>query len=175
MKARSALAAAAIAIGLPSPVTAGTGDAPSLKTEPVLACLLGMARDGCENDFLGVTLRTDNHALTRFQVRRLITYCAKRYVRRRLDNCLSGPLESVRYLGTNIGGADVYDVNYLHMDTTYVISQPDSNGKIPRLWIIEGAAIRSIHHEEVAVTSPQKSAQTIYTRPQAYSGDTIFN
>jgi hypothetical protein len=170
MKALIALGFAAIGVGLSPLAVAGTEDAPSLKTETALACLLGMAPDGCENDFMGVTYRLGNLPLPRFQMRRLITYCTKRAVHRRLDNCNSGPLESVKYLGINAAGADVYDVKYMHMDMTYVISQPAPDGKISSLWIIDGPPIQSIHHDVVAVTSPENPAPTLYTRPRQYAG-----
>ena len=167
MRALRTLAFAAAGIGLSA--FASAAEVPPLKTEPVLACLLGMAPDGCERSFLGFTYGLNNLPLSWFQVRRLITYCSKQYVHRRLDNCRSGPLESVRYLGSNAAGSDVYDVKYLHMDTTYVISQPARDGKIDSLWIIEGPANQSIRHDVVTVTSPQSLVRTLYTRPREYA------
>jgi hypothetical protein len=168
MKTVIALAFAAIGIGL-SPV-AGAEAASSLTTETALACLFGMAPDGCERSFMGFTYGLYNHPLSRYQVRSLITYCSKRYVHRRLDNCYSGPLESVKYLGTNAAGDDVYDVKFLHMDKTYVLSQPAADGKIASIWMIEGPAIQSIRPAVVSVTSPQNAAKIIYTRPREYTG-----
>lgn len=167
MKARIALAIAAITIGLSPLATARAAQMPSAKTETILACLLGMARNGCEADFLGFTLGLDNHPLSHFSVRKLITYCSKRAVHRRLDNCYSGPLERVQYLGTNAAGSDVYDVQFMHMDKTYVIAPPAPDGRISSLWIIEGPAIQSIRHDVVTVTAP--AAQTLYTRPRQYA------
>jgi hypothetical protein len=167
MKARIALAVAAITIGLSPLAAARAEEMPSTKTKTVLACLLGMARDGCETDFLGFTLGLKNLPLSHFDVRRLITYCSKRYVHRRVDNCYSGPLERVQYLGTNTAGSDVYDVQFMHMDKTYVISPPAPDGRISSLWIIEGPAIQSIRHDVVTVTAP--AAQTLYTRPRQYA------
>jgi hypothetical protein len=169
MKALLALTFAAIGIVSPFAI-ARAGGAPSLETETALACLLGMAPDGCEKDFMGVTYDLNNLPLPWYQVRRLITYCSKRYVHRRLDNCYSGPLESVKYLGTNAAGDDVYDVKYMHMDKTYVFSQPAADGKITNLWIIEGPTIQSIRHAEVTVTSPENPAKTLYARPREYAG-----
>lgn len=166
MKARMALAAA-ITIGLSPLAATWAQEMPSAKTKTVLACLLGMARDGCETDFLGFTLGLHNVPLSHFDVRRLITYCSKRYVHRRVDNCYSGPLERVQYLGTNAAGSDVYDVEFMHMDKTYVISPPAPDGRISSLWIIEGPAIQSIRHDVVTVTAP--AAQTLYTRPRQYA------
>jgi hypothetical protein len=170
MKTLTALAFAAIGIGLSPFAIAKAEDASSSTTETALACLLGMAPDGCERGFMGFTYGLNNLPLSRYQVRRLITYCSKRYVHRRLDNCYSGPLESVKYLGTNAAGDDVYDVKYAHMDKTYVISQPAPDGKIASIWMIEGPAIQSIRHAVVSVTSPEKSAKIIYTRAREYTG-----
>ena len=168
MKTVIALAFAAIAIGS-SPV-ARAENAPTRTTETALACLLGMAPDGCERTFMGFTYGLSNRSLSWYQVRSLITYCSKRYVHRRLDNCYSGPLESVKYLGINAAGDDVYDVQYQHMEKTYVLSQPAADGKIASIWMIEGPAIQSIRHDVVSVTSPEKAAKTIYTRPREYTG-----
>src|SRR5471030_1627519 len=168
MKTLIALAFAAIGIGL-SPFARAEA-ASSSTTETALACLLGMAPDGCERGFMGFTYGLNNLPLSWYQVRRLITYCSKRYVHRRLDNCYSGPLESVKYLGANAGGDDVYDVKFAHMEKTYVISQPAPDGKIASIWMLEGPAIQSIRHDVVSVTSPEKSAKIIYTRPREYTG-----
>jgi hypothetical protein len=168
MKTRTALAFAAMMIGL-SPA-ARAEEAQRLTTETALACLLGMAPDGCERGFMGFTYGLNNHPLSWYQVRSLITYCSKQYVHRRLDNCYSGPLESVKYLGTNAAGDDVYDIKFLHMEKTYVLSQPAADGKIASIWMIEGPAIQSIRHDVVSITSPEKAAKIIYTRPREYTG-----
>ena len=165
MKARSTLAA--ITIGLSAFSAAWAGEVPSAQTKPVLACLLGMAPDGCENDFLGFTLGRNTLPISRFQVHSLISYCAKRVVHRRLDNCYSGPLESVKYLGTNAAGSDVYDIEFQHMEKTYVISPPGPDGKVSSIWIIEGSTVQALFQNVARVTSPV--TRTLYVRPREYA------
>ena len=165
MKVRTALAVLSIALSAFS--AAWAGEAPTAGTKPVLSCLLGMAPNGCENDFLGFTLGRNTLPMPRFQVHRLITYCAKRYVHRRLDNCYAGPLESVKYLGTNVAGSDVYDIEFQHMEKTYVISPPGPDGKVSSIWIIEGSTVQALFQNVARVTSP--ATRTLYVRPREYS------
>ncbi len=117
------------------------GDEPGAGTEPALACLLGFAPWQCANRLWGGAVW-------------LITNCAKQYVHRRLDNCYDGPLERVDYLGTNAAGADVYEVQYRHSDTAYIIAPPGLDGKLGRFWIRRGLPVQIIPTSLVRITSP---------------------
>jgi hypothetical protein len=149
--------------GLLSGAVANDNAGRTTKTELALACLLGMAHPGCETAFEGATLDRNVKPLAWNDARRLITYCTGEYVHRALDHC-SGPLETVRYLGTNAAGDDVYDVGFMTQDMTYVISPPGPDGKIPALWIFNDPPSRVLRRDVVTVTSPMTPAPTIYHR-----------
>jgi hypothetical protein len=177
MKARIALAIIVLGLGLGlSPfASARTESAPSPKTKPALACLLGMGPAGCETSFVGAIFSrgqvpVPNRGVTRFGVSRLISYCANKNVHYWLDNCSSGVLETVQYLGTNAAGADVYDVKFLNCDMTYVIAPPAQDGKTPAFSIMDAASpIQAIPHRLIAVTSPANPVRTLYTRNEEQS------
>jgi beta-lactamase regulating signal transducer with metallopeptidase domain len=90
---------------------------PPPKTWPALQCLLGMGPKRCEMVF--------EWPVT-------ITHCAEQYAHERLDNCHTGPLGFVDYLGANATGADVYSVTDRHMNSTFIISIPGPDGKVPQ-------------------------------------------
>ena len=158
MRAFRALAIAALGLGLPPAALAQTGQEPRLETEAALGCLLGMAPDGCQTGFANARaawVRT--------------TYCTVEYTHRALDNCFNGVLETVEYLGTDAAGADVYAVNYMNADMTYVLFPRAPDGKIPRFNIFDASpnsVIGSVAHALVAVTSPADHMPPIYTRPE---------
>jgi hypothetical protein len=74
-----------------------------------------------------------------------------------------GPLEKIEYLGPNAAGDDVYAVQYMHADSTYVISPLGPDGKIGQFWSNRGRPNQS--SPMVHVTS-RAGAYSVYTRPQ---------
>jgi hypothetical protein len=154
----TAFVLAALAIGLPSAALAQSGRAPSLETEAGLGCLLGMAPDGCQTGFANARAAWNR-----------TTYCTVEYTHRRLDNCSDGPLESIEYLGADAAGADVYEVNYMNANMTYVIFPRAPDGRIPRFRIFDAtpnSIIGSVNRALVAITSPADDTQPVYTRPE---------
>ena len=87
-------AAATLWLGLSPVMSAQTEIAPRPKTQAALGCLVGLGQNGCARDF-GMRWRYYN-------------LCAEQYVHRLLYGCPYGPLETVRYLGTDASRADVY-------------------------------------------------------------------
>jgi hypothetical protein len=87
-----------------------------------LACMLGLAPKGCENIFesgvvlpawkIGIYLRSEGRPLPF--------------------------LRSVRYAGQDVQGRAVWDVHFWHSELVYVISQPNQDGKIPRVEVLGG-------------------------------------
>jgi beta-lactamase regulating signal transducer with metallopeptidase domain len=146
---------------------AGTASrVPRPKTEVALACLLGMARAGCENAFVGQASRASRRT-TPYEAGRLISYCAGDYVHKFFDRCPEGPLETVQYLGTNVGGDDVYIAKFMHQDRTYVLSQPSADGKIPALFIFRSAPAWVVRRKElVELHAPVLPPRTIYGRQE---------
>jgi hypothetical protein len=150
-----ALAVATLGIGLSPTAFAQSGNAPRPKTEAALECRIGLGPEGCET-VLEVSAR---HYHNR---------CTNQYVFDRIDGCPDGPLETVKYLGTNAAGDDVYTVNYMNAVTSVVIFSPAPNGKIYGFRFFDSPpnmAIGSSSHS-VTVTSPAKPEQTLYSRPQ---------
>jgi beta-lactamase regulating signal transducer with metallopeptidase domain len=138
------------------------------KTEAALACLLGLARAGCETVFVGASFNEfdDNsiHGLTPYESRQIISYCAEEYIHRVLNNCPQGPLETVDRLGTNINGDDVYVAKFMHQKKTYVISQPTADGKVPAFWIFNNSSIRALQRKDlVELQAPAPPPRTIYS------------
>ncbi len=160
------IALAIAALGMPLPALAENGQAPHLETEAALGCLLGMAPDGCQTGFSNARAAW-----------RRTTYCTVEYTHRRLDNCGDGPLETVEYLGADAAGADVYAVNYMNADMTYVVFPRAADGRIPRFAIFDAspnAIIGSTNRALVAVTSPANPVENEYTRPdQGAQGDSF--
>jgi hypothetical protein len=132
----------------PSPAVPG----PGARTEPALACLLGFEPWQCANTLWGGAVWP-------------ITNCAKQYVHRWLENCRDGPLETVDYLGTNAAGAAVYEVQYMHADTVYIIAPPGLDGKMGRFWIRRGRPLQIIPSSLVGVASGINHKMTLYRRP----------
>jgi hypothetical protein len=137
---------------LSSATFAATRDAPDPKTESALRCMVGLGPEGCWTVFEVPTAH-------------FYSQCTEEYVHRRLDNCPNGPLEMVEYLGTNAAGADVYRVNWMHLNTTYVISPPAPDGKIQRVRSFMGV-FAAFGASLVRVTSPVNPVQTLYSRPE---------
>ena len=83
------------------------------------------------------------------------------------DGCNGGdgPLEKVEYLGPNAMGDDVYAVQYMHANSTYVISPLGPDGKMGRFWSNRGSPNQFISSVIVNVTS-RAGAYSIYSRPQ---------
>ena len=83
------------------------------------------------------------------------------------DGCNGGdgPLEKVEYLGSNAAGDDVYAVQYMHANSTYVISPPGPDGKIGRIWSNRFNP-NAITPSPVVGIPPQAIPVLIYTRPQ---------
>ena len=162
MRASMALvAAAASAIGL-SPAASAAQTArephlqtPNLQTQVALGCLLGMLPDGCQAGFAN-----------EWRAWAVTTYCTVQYIHRWLDNCWDGPLETVKYLGANAFGDDLYDVNFMHKHMTYIFSPPAPDGKIYGIWIFQGIPVQISHGSLVAITAPANPAPVLYTRPQ---------
>ncbi len=150
------IAAAASGIGLSPAVSAAqTGREPHLQTQVALECLLGMLPDGCQAAFAN-----EYHAWA------VTTYCTVQYIHRWLDNCWDGPLETVKYLGANAFGDDLYDVNFMHKHKTYILSPPAPDGKIHGVWLFQGLPLQISHGSLVAITAPANPAPALYTRPQ---------
>jgi hypothetical protein len=140
---------------LSTPVAADstpTVSEPGARTEQALACLLGFEPWSCANRLWGGDVWP-------------ITNCAKEYVHRWLDNCTDGPLERVEYLGVNAAGADVYDVQYKHSDTVYIIAPPGLDGKLGRFWIKRGLPIQVTPSSLVDIRSSATHKMTLYRRP----------
>lgn len=122
------------------------------RTEPALACLLGFEPWQCANRLWGGDVSP-------------ITNCAKQYVHRWSDNCPDGPLESVNYLGINVAGADVYEVQYMHSDTVYIIAPPGLDGRLGRFWIKRGRPIAVVPSSLVDLSASAIQKITLYRRP----------
>jgi hypothetical protein len=129
--------------------------------EAALACLLGIAPDGCQNIFVDAGAAA-----------RSVIYCAQQYHHRIwLSNgpfrepCPDGPLEKVDYLGTNAAGADVYEVQYMHANMTYVIAQPGPDGKISQFWTKRGNPNSIIPSSLAEVPSSSAHRMSVYRRP----------
>jgi hypothetical protein len=125
---------------------------PGARTMPALACLLGFEPWQCANKLWGGDVWP-------------ITNCAKQYIHRWLDNCADGPLERVDYLGANAAGADVYEVQYLHSDTVYIIAPPGLDGKLGRFWIRRGPPIQVVPSSLVDINSSVSHKMNLYRRP----------
>jgi hypothetical protein len=70
------------------------------------------------------------------------------------------PVERVDYLGTNAAGADLYEVQYMHQNSAYVIA-PNPDGKIGHY------LIKSADPYWIKQTVSSRAAQgLIYTRPE---------
>jgi hypothetical protein len=138
--ATSAITALGIAVALATPVA----DTPRPKTQAALACLLGMSQNRCQD-----TLFVNAGAAWRNT-----TYCTVEYTHRRLDNCASGPLETVRYLGTNAAGADIYDAFYMNKHVTYVLAPPAADARIHQFLIQDGLPTQIPRGALVAITAP---------------------
>ena len=154
-------AIAALVIGLPMLANAATPPPP--KTRAAIACLLGVGRVGCEADFIGATFALGSRPLSSLDVWAHITNCTQEYLHRR-DRCFAGPLETVKYLGINAHGDDVYEVQFMHDDMTYVVGAPAPDGKIKQFWIFEGAPGWVTRRSVVDVTAAADQAHTLYTR-----------
>ena len=138
-----------------------------------LGCLLGMGRDGCENLFVGADRNPnqDSGSLSGWDIRRRTSYCSGDYIYRRLDYCPDGFLETVQYLGANLEGDDVYLVQFMHADQTYVISQLTPEGKIRKFWRFDGPPIRILQYRRlVELRTPINAPQTIYSRQAPAQG-----
>jgi hypothetical protein len=149
-----------------SPVIADPSAASGLRTttEPALGCLLGFEPDGCQGVFF--------EGRDKWRALGITTYCAQEHVlfgqsddMRNVGSCGDGPLETVNYLGTNAAGADVYEVDYLHADMTYVIAPPSQDGKIGRFWVRRGRPMQIVPASMVRVASPDAQEMTLYRRP----------
>jgi hypothetical protein len=148
-------AAAILGSGFQAAALSQSGNGQNPKSEAALRCLVGLGQNGCARDF-GMRWRYFN-------------LCAGQYVHDREYNCPNGPLETVRYLGTDAYRADVYAVNYMNAATTYVVFPPAPDGKIPRFYNFDVPAtqvIGKINVLLVRVTSPSNPVQILYTRPQ---------
>ena len=145
------MAITAFGIAVSSAAPAQTANAPRPRTQPATACLLGLGQDGCQGMF------TNARAAWRDT-----TYCTVQYTHRYLDNCLSGPLETVHYLGTNAAGFDLYDARYMNKHVTYVIAPPAADGKVHGFWIMDGLPAQIPGGALVQITSPAN--QLLYER-----------
>jgi beta-lactamase regulating signal transducer with metallopeptidase domain len=142
--------------GLSPPVTG---------TEPALACLLGLSHWLCQHDLFAM------RAMMSFP--RGVSNC----VDDRHPNawpkhpafdsrCPQGVLEAVDYLGRNARGDDVYRVQYSHSITTYVLRQPNPDGKVEEYWN------RNIPSYMTAVPSQNVHKVALYRRPAQWSDPT---
>jgi hypothetical protein len=85
---------------------------PRIRTEPAVGCLLGFGHWKCPAS----TVSPWN-------------WCGERYEQRGVYDCPEGPLEKVDYLGTSAAGAEVYEAQYRHRDTTIIVEPPGPDGK----------------------------------------------
>ena len=122
------------------PLVAATG--PRTRTEPALHCLLGFEPKGCGKMFWGHDVEPANDCWPG-----------------------DGPLQSVAYLGINAAGADVYEAQYKHSDTVYIIAPPGPDGMMGRFLVEKGNPNAIIPSSLVGVTS-RTVPVLIYTRPQ---------
>jgi len=145
----------------PPPVMAApmAGLSPAVtRTEPALACLLGLSHWLCQHDLFAM------RAMMSFP--RGVPNC----VDDRHPNawpkhpafessCPQGVLEAVDYLGRNARGDDVYKVQYSHSITTYVLQQPNPDGKVEEYWNV------NIPSYIMAVPSQNAHKVALYRRP----------
>ena len=167
----SGLCAATLAAPAAAPAVTTAG--PSLATEVALGCLLGMGRDGCENLFVGADRNPNQNSgsLSGWDIRRRTSYCSGDYIYRRLDYCPDGFLETAQYRGANLEGDDVYLVQFMHADKTYVISQLTPEGKIRKFWRFDDPPIRVLQYKDlVALREPTPAPRTIYNRESPAQG-----
>jgi beta-lactamase regulating signal transducer with metallopeptidase domain len=145
----------------------GAAGAPQpIKTEAVLACLLGMGKQGCETIFVGAdSVHRAPHSFTPYEAEHLISYCAKEYVRETRDRCPNGPLETIEYFGANTAGADVYVAKFMRAKITYVITPPTSDGKMRWFWTPGGPEYGDA---PLQLQSPVLPPRLIYRRPQHF-------
>ena len=125
---------------LADPLVAAAG--PRTRTEPALHCLLGFEPAECGKMFWGHRVSQAND-------------CSPG----------DGPLEKVEYLGNNASGADVYEAQYKHSDTVYIIAPPGQDGMMGHFWFKKGNPNAIIPSSLVGVTS-RAVPVLIYTRPQ---------
>lgn len=89
------------------------------KTGLALACILGIAPNGCDKFFVGGAERVFQRVVWR-----------------------GGPdpyFRGAQYVKLNDAGDEVWDMKFMHSELTYVISPPDRDGKIHGLAILQGA------------------------------------
>jgi hypothetical protein len=96
---------------------------PRFMTEAALACILGAAPRGCETVFEGGARPV-----------------ALGFVWK--AGSLNPYYRSTTYAGRNAAGDEVWLVQFIHSQQTYVISRPDSDGKIRRLSVLAGSPDR---------------------------------
>lgn len=106
---------------------ADTSDAtsePRLKTEPALACVVGLAPKGCEKIFGSGAVLPPWKVGIYLQAEGPVPY-----------------FRSAQYAGLDGTGRAVWDVHFKHTEFVYVISQPDQDGKIRRVEVLSGPLV----------------------------------
>jgi hypothetical protein len=141
----------------------GGAPQPRITTEPALGCLLGFASWQCQNDFFAMPARRGVRALA--PEGRGIAYCADKRSPS-WTGCPDGALEAVDYLGTNAAGDDVYKVQYMNAETTYVLAQPNQAGKVEHFWIKRGDPNGIVPSYRVDVPAQNAHQIAIYPGPE---------
>jgi hypothetical protein len=144
--------------------------APLPRTELALKCLLGLAE--CGDIFTGpwavnggssqLPVVGGSLELPAVRSGRVPeSYCTEQYVP---NTCRDGPLEKVEYLGANAAEHEVYLVQYMHKDWTYVLARPGPDGKIGKYWIESGGPSQFKPAALGQVTSPAADKVSLYRR-----------
>ncbi len=127
MKKHLGAAAAAFTLTFASVAIAQVGQSsnsadsapPRFVTEAALACILGAAPKGCETVFEGGARPV------------ALGFMWK-------AGSLNPYYRSTTYAGRNAAGDEVWLVQFIHSQQTYVISRPNPDGKIRRLTVLAG-------------------------------------
>jgi beta-lactamase regulating signal transducer with metallopeptidase domain len=90
--------------------------APRPKTEAALLCILGVGPKGCESIFRAGTVPVSKRVMWR--------------------GGYNPYFRTAQYAGRNDAGDEVWDMKFIHSEQTYVISQPDQDGRVLRLFVL---------------------------------------
>ncbi|HWY60859.1 MAG TPA: M56 family metallopeptidase [Rhizomicrobium sp.] len=169
--ATSDTSAGVIAAAMPASAGSAGGNVPHPKTESGLRCLVGLEPAGCEAAFESPPVE-----------RQRMLHCTDKYVWQPGDLkadmtgpiqyiCSGGPLERIKYLGTNAAGDDVYFLQFMHENEVLSLSQPGSDGKIAVYCTIPDRPniCTANRPRSNNVTSPAEQARILYTRPQEHA------
>jgi hypothetical protein len=112
--------AVAAALGMSPFALAQSSNVPHAKTVSALLCLLGMAPKACTAVFIGGATLLSNQILIPW------------------SGGHNPYFRTAKYVGTNNSGEDVWDVKFMHSESTYVIAPPDPDGKIRQIAVLGG-------------------------------------